>query len=224
MSAPAPAGARVARWKIVLFAGIGLVLVVGTASVLLVVNEPGTARPDCRREQACLPPSANGAVTLGRLWVSRDLAYSFEYPTDWLRVVSEDDRSVHLRIPTDRIESQVWISGAPANESTTSDLVKQRRNAIAQRVVGLVEDDDSPNRIVAPSLGFVSGVGAAYKGTLDSASGPTKPANVAIIAAGNGKVNVVMSVLFAGDGLDHDLVEGLRIAAGRLIVDTMRWP
>ena len=206
-----------------LVAGIGLAVVVATTSVLVVVNEPGAARPDCRREQACLPPSANGAVSLGRRWVSHDLAYSFEYPTDWLRVVSEDDRSVHLKIPTDRIESQIWISGARANESSTSELVKERRNAIAQRVVGLVEDEDSPDRIVAPSLGFVSGVGSAYRGTLDSASGPTKPANVAIVAAGNGKVNVVMSVLFAGDGLDHDLVEGLRIATGRLIVDTMRW-
>jgi hypothetical protein len=217
------AGARVNRWKIVLFAGIGLVVVIGAASVLVLINEPGAAQPDCRREQACLPPSANGAVSLGRLWVSPDLAYSFEYPTDWLRVITEDNRSVHLKIPTDRVESEIWISGAPANESSTKQLVQQRRNALAQRVVGLKEDDDSADRIVAPSLGFVRGVGAAYRGTLDSASGPTKPANVAIVAAGNGKVNVVMSVLLAGDGLDHDLIEGLRIATGRLIVDTMRW-
>ncbi len=216
--------ARLNRWKIVLFAGIGLVVVIGAASVLVLINEPGAAQPDCRPHQACLPPSGNGAVSLGRRWVSRDLAYSFEYPTDWLRVVSEDGQSVHLQIQTDRVESEIWISGAPANESSTKQLVQQRRDTLAQRVVGLEQDDDSPDRIVAPSLGFVHGVGGAYRGTLDSATGPTKPADVSIVAAGNGKVNVVMSVLLAGDGLDHDLVQGLRIVGGRLIVDTMRWP
>jgi hypothetical protein len=190
----------------------------------VLINEPGAVQPDCRPDQPCLPPSpANGSVTLGRLWLSRDLAYSFEYPTDWLRVISEDGRSVHLKIPTARWESEIWISGAPANESSTNQLVQQRRDALAERVVGLKEDDKSPDRIVAPSLGFVNGVGSAYNGTLDSASGPTKPASVTIVAAGNGKVNVVMSVLLAADGLDHGLVQGLRIAAGRLIVDTMRW-
>ncbi len=218
------AGARLNRWKIVVLAAIGLVIVIGAASVLVAINEPGPAQPDCRPGQPCLPPSpSNGAVTLGRLWVSRDFAYSFQYPTGWLRVVSEDGKSVHLQIPTDRWESEIWISGAPANQSSTKQLVQDRRNALAERVVGLKVDDNSPDRIVAPSLGSVLGVGNSYRGTLDSASGPTKPASVAIVAAGNGKVNVVMSVLLAADGLDHDLVEGLRIAAGRLIVDTMRW-
>jgi hypothetical protein len=209
---------------IVLVAGIGLVAVVAVASALVVVNEPGAAQPDCRPDHPCLPPiPSNGAVTLGRLWTSRDLAFSFEYPTDSLRVTSEDGASVHLKIPTDRVESEIWISGTRASDSSTKQLVQQRRNALAQRVVGLDVDDDSPDRIVAPSLGFVRGVGSAYDGTLDSASGPSKPANVAIIAAGNGKVNVVMSVLFAGDGLDHDLIEVLRIATARLIIDTLRW-
>jgi hypothetical protein len=214
----------VKRWTIVLVAGIGLAAVVAGASTLLVINEPGAPAADCRPDHPCLPPTpSNGAVTLGRLWTSRDLAYSFEYPTDWLRVTSEDGASIHLKIPSDRVESEIWISGARASDSSTKQLVQQRRNALAQRVVGLDLDDDSPDRIVAPSLGFVRGVGSAYDGTLDSASGPTKPANVAIIAAGDGKVNVVMSVLLAGDGLDHDLIEGLRIATARLIVDTMRW-
>ena len=218
------APARLNRWLIVAFAAIGLVGVTGVASVLVAINEPGPAQPDCKPEQPCLPPSpSNGAVTLGRLWVSRDLDYSFQYPTDWLSVDAEDGKSVHLTIPTDRWESEIWISGAPANESSTKQLVEERRDALAERVVGLELDDDSPDRIVSPSLGFVRGVGNAYRGTLDSASGPTKPASVAILAAGNGKVNVVMSVLLAADGLEHDLVEGLRIAAGRLIVDTMRW-
>ena len=167
------------RWTIVLFAAVGLVIVIAAAGALVLVNEPGDAQPDCRPDHPCLPPSpSNGAVTLGRLWASRDLAYSFEYPTDWLRVTSEDGESVHLQIPTDRVQSEIWISGARASDSSTRQLVQQRRDALAQRVVGMKADDDSPDRIVAPSLGFVRGVGSAYEGTLDSASGPTKPANV----------------------------------------------
>ena len=77
-------GTRLNRWMIVLSAVIGLVVVIGAASALLAINEPGPAQPDCKPDQPCLPPSPNDAVTLGHLWVSRDLAYSFQYPTDWL--------------------------------------------------------------------------------------------------------------------------------------------
>jgi hypothetical protein len=33
----------------------------------------------------------------------------------------------------------------------------------------------------------------------------------------------VLSLLLAGKGLDHTHIQGIRIGAGRLVVDTMKW-
>jgi hypothetical protein len=217
------AASRVNRWKIVLIALIGLAIVVGVANVVLLINEPGPAQPDCQPDRPCIPPVNRDAVSLGRRWVSRDLGFSFEYPTGWLRLASEDGASVRLEIPTDAFQSEVWISGARASDSSIEELVRQRRDALSQRVVGLQEDNDSPERVVSPSLGFVRGVGGSYAGTLDSGSGPTAPATTAIMAAGDGNVNVVLSFLIAGEGLSHKQIQQYRMYAGSLVVSTMKW-
>ena len=94
---------------------------------------------------------------------------------------------------------------------------------MAQRVLGLSEDNDSADRVMAPGLGFVRGAGGSYNGTLDSPTGPSSPANVAILAAGDGKINVVLSILITGQDLDHKTIQNLRNAAGVLIVDTVRY-
>ncbi|HXY92722.1 MAG TPA: hypothetical protein VEP49_09620 [Acidimicrobiia bacterium] len=218
-----PAGttsSRIGRWKIVLFALVGLAIVVVVANVVVLIGRSGPAQPDCQPDQACLPQREPAA--LGQRWTSSELGFSFEYPPDWLQVVSQDGRSVHLQIPTNSFESELWVSGVPASEASVDQLVQQRRDALAQRVVGLQEDNDSPDRIVSPSLGYVHGVGGSYSGTLDSGSGPSAPATVAIIAAGDGKVNVVLSLVLAGN-LDHSHIQNYRIGSSRLVLNTMRW-
>ena len=205
-----------------LLALLGILVIVAVANVVVLVNEHGPSEPECAPGELCNNPPVT-PVALGRVWTSPELGFSFEYRTDVLRVTSEDSRGVHFEITRDgNVQSDVWISGARAAEGSVDELVRQRRDALAQRVVGLVADDDSPDRIVAPSLGSVRGAGAAYKGTLDSASGPTRPASVAIMAAGNGTVNVVLSVLIAAPSLDHKALSNLRHAA-ELPVASMRW-
>ena len=76
---------------------------------------------------------------------------------------------------------------------------------------------------MAPGLGFVCGAGGAYRGTLDSPTGPSSPASVAILAAGDGKVNVVLSILITGADLDHKTIQTLRNATGVLINNTVRY-
>jgi hypothetical protein len=160
---------------------------------------------------------------LGELWVSRDIGYSFEYPK-FLTVSAEDGRSVQLGVrTTSGLEIQIWVSGARAGASSIDELLTARRNALAQRVLGLSEDNDTPDRVIAPGLGFVRGTGGSYTGTLDSPTGPSSPANVAILAAGDGKINVVLSILLVGENLDHKTIQSLRNATGVLINNTVRY-
>jgi hypothetical protein len=207
----------------VVIAVIGLAIVVAAAIVLLLANEPAPPKAPCKPLQPCVLSRNPGELSLGKLWMSRELRYSFEYPGDLLTVASEDGRSVQLGVRGTRLEIQIWIAGARAGESSVAELVTQRRNALAQRVLGLSEDNDSADRVMAPGLGFIRGSGGAYTGTLDSPSGPSSPANVAILAAGDGKINVVMSILITGQDLDHKTVDLVRNAAGVLIVDTLRY-
>src|SRR4029079_4755441 len=139
----------------------------------------------------------------------------------FLTLSSSDGRSAQLGITTTSgLDIRIWVTGARAADSSVDALVPDRRNALAQRVLGLSEDDGSADRVMAPGLGFVRGEGGAFTGTLDSPTGPSGPANLAILAAGDGKTNVVMSILITGQNLDHDRVQSVRNATGVLIVST----
>ena len=108
-------------------------------------------------------------------------------------------------------------------DSSVDELVSAWEDALNQRVLGLSVADGSPDRIMAPGLGFLRGDGGAFTGTLDSPSGPSSPADVAILAAGDGKTNVVLSILITGEKLDHDRIQSIRNATGVLIVNTLRY-
>jgi hypothetical protein len=191
--------------------------------VLLLANEPSEPKAPCEPGVPCLQARDPGTLSLGKVWVSRDLGFSFEYPS-FLTLSSSDGRSAQLGITTTSgLDIRIWVTGARAADSSVDELVTDRRNALAQRVLGLSEDDGSADRVMAPGLGFVRGEGGAFTGTLDSPTGPSGPANLAILAAGDGKTNVVMSILITGQDLDHDRIQSVRNATGVLIVSTLRY-
>ena len=202
---------------------VGLVIAVVAAIVLLLANEPEPAKAPCEPRVPCVLSRSPGALGLGTLWQSRDLGFSFEYPK-FLSVSAEDGKSVQLGVrTTSGYEVHIWVTGARVGASSIDELVTARRNALAQRVLGLSEDNESPDRVIAPGLGFVRGTGGSYNGTLDSPTGPSSPANVAILAAGDGKINVVLSILLVGEKLDHKSIQSLRNATGVLINNTVRY-
>ena len=191
--------------------------------MLLLANEPSKPKAPCTPGVPCLLARDPDTVSLGKVWVSRDLGFSFEYP-GFLTVSKSDGKSAQLGITTTSgLDIQIWVTGARAADSSVDELISDRRNALAQRVLGLSEDNGSADRVMAPGLGFVRGEGGAFTGTLDSPSGPSGPANLAILGAGDGKTNVVMSILITGENLDHERVQSVRNAAGVLIVSTLRY-
>jgi hypothetical protein len=207
----------------VVLAVVGLAIIAAAAVVLLLANEPSEPKAPCKPRVPCLLARDPGTLSLGKVWVSRDLGFSFEYPS-FLTVSSSDGRSAQLGITTTTgLDIRIWVTGARAADSSVDELVTDRENALAQRVLGLDEDDGSADQIIAPGLGFVRGEGGAFTGTLDSPTGPSAPASLAILAAGDGKTNVVMSILITGENLDHDRIQSVRNATGVLIVSTLRY-
>ena len=142
---------------------IGLVIVAVAAIVLLLANEPEPAEAPCKPHVPCVLSRSPGALGLGTLWVSRDLGYSFEYPK-FLTVSSEDGKSVQLGArTTSGFEVQIWVTGARGGATSVNQLVTSRRNALSQRVLGLTEDDNSADRVMTPSLGFIRGDGGVQR-------------------------------------------------------------
>jgi hypothetical protein len=216
---------RLGKWRIVLAVGVGLATIVVVANILVLVKAPGAVHPPCNPGEHCITPPSPHAVSLGKEWKSTALGYSFEYPADSFVVAAEDARGVRLTASATNgaFNVEVWISGAPAQEASTADLVSERRNALSQGILGLTEDDSSAERVVAPGLGFISGVGGAYAGTVNTPQGPTVAAQVAIMAAGDGRTNAVMSIVTSGESLSADNVYVLRRLFADLIYDTFRW-
>jgi hypothetical protein len=168
-------------------------------------------------------------VDLGTKWVSPALGYSFQYGAPFA-VTSDDDRTAILTSPAfdaagdgNHETVELSVSGSPASTASLAALVDARRDQLAGFVLGLTADSTSPTQLVAPSLGFIPGAGTAFKGTIDTPSGPTRTADVAIIAVRSGSVDIVMSLLISGAGLDDRDIRAARSTAS-MIVDTMRWP
>ncbi|HXY92720.1 MAG TPA: hypothetical protein VEP49_09610 [Acidimicrobiia bacterium] len=223
---PRPAGnaaPRLRRWYVVVAFAVALTLVAGVAIALLVANEPSAPKPPCKPGEPCRLAGDEEPVSFGKSWVSRDLGYSFEYTDRVLGITGEDGTSVKLGAHGTHVDAELWVAGARDRDSSVEQLVAQRKDALAQRVLGLTEANDSPTRLMAPGLGFVRGKGAAYTGTLDSGSGPTAPADVIIMGAGDKGVNVVLSLLITGEGLSSKDITSIREFIALIPVDTLQF-
>ncbi|HXY92724.1 MAG TPA: hypothetical protein VEP49_09630 [Acidimicrobiia bacterium] len=219
---------RLDKWKVLLAFGAGLAIVVVVANVVVLLSTPGAPTAPCSTGPACPPPVA--PIALGVPWTSTELGYSFQYD-DRFTVVSQDGRGVRLRFPFDQSSSasarkvsfsEVAVTAVPASEGTPQQLLDRRKDELSQQILGLEADDHSGTTILGPSIGHLDGVGGSYVGTFDSAQGPTAPATVALIAAGNERVSAVFTYVLVGS-LDADETTSMRETAD-LVLSTFRWP
>jgi hypothetical protein len=224
---------RLDKWKVLLVFGAGLAIVVLVANVVVLLSTPETQPAPCAASPACPPPVE--PLAAGERWTSTALGYSFEYEGPRFSIASQDARGVNLRLELDRLPEaalggsrdsvslgEIWVTAAPASERTPQQLLAQRRDELAQRVLGLEEDSASGTTILGPSIGHLDGFGGSYVGTLD-AQGPAGRAVVAIIAAGNQRISVVFSYVLGGTTLSANQSKTLR-ERGDLILSTFRWP
>jgi hypothetical protein len=133
------------------------------------------------------------------IWRSRDLGFSFE--TEGYPPSDENGNSVTFQFDgtNGKFHSEARVEGVAASEATPDELLSRRRDAMSETILGLTEDTAASTMLDGPSIGFVSGVGGSYRGTLLSGSlDPDKPAVVAIFAATNGRITVVFSYTVTG--------------------------
>ena len=218
-----PTGAarpRLSGWNLVIAAGAAFAIVLMIANVVVYVGRTGTPAL-CPEGQVCVPP-ADAAGQIGARWTSPALKYSFEYPVLSVQVDKnrETPADVHLTMPDEDYGPDIWITGYAVSTKSADAAFRQRLADLKQQIPDLAPvDDGSYDRIPAPSLGFVDGVGGAFSGN----SRLQQPARVAIVAVSVGRVTVVLSFTLTGAGLNARTDQGVLSRGSTLIADTFRF-
>jgi hypothetical protein len=222
---------RLDRWRSTYVVGVILAIVVVIANIGVYIGSHGGSSGLCQNNLPCAPPGRH-VSSPGETWARPAFGVSFKYPKGDLEIVPGEDKTdgVRFKIPISPssknfggLTASVAITLAPASATSAQEMLDRRVSDVGATVTGgLHLDNRTDDRIVAPELGFVPGVGANYSGQRDTPNGPKAPVNVAIIAVSSGSTTVALTVVIEGAGLTHEKINGLRGFA-TLITDTFRW-
>lgn len=139
------------------------------------------------------PTSDSPAVVSGAFWKSDAMAYSFEFNGEHFSLNSTgDDIAVLNGIDFD---AQIRVHAAPASVSP-AELIESELALVDRFVLGRAPDTDEYDALLGPSIGYLSGEGAVYSGTLVGSDGtPIEPVGVTILASSDGRITVVVTVI-----------------------------
>jgi len=224
--------------------GIGVMIVIGIASALIAAFGPGSPRGDCPDDDGCVPPVAL-PFSAGSPSPPNDLGFSFRYNAKTFSNISTSDNNRDITLTSGAKHWIVRVTGRPASESTPQSLLDDRISDFTSTYGDLERDpgsgndsDNAPTYLPSQSIGHVHAIGGAYR-SVSFSNGPTGDTPlIAIFAAGNGRVNIVMSVVVITDYYTYhqpadvtadDPCPGWKFVkcgrrAASLIVDTMQWP
>lgn len=132
--------------------------------------------------------------------------FSFEYdPAIWS--VQQSDEGYVLMSGFNGALAYI-VEAAPADRFDVQALFNARRDLLAQRLLGF-QLDREPSRLLLGNalLGHRKGIGALFGGTLDSPQGPSTDFAVAEVAATDGQIVAVATIITPAqarkEGLSH---------------------
>jgi len=198
---PGDVDVRRDRWTVLVAFWCAFALVCVGAVAVVLIREPEPTPPSCRPPQQCpgpppvIPPSAL------RTWANTELGVVLRYPVRVFTVVEAEARSLRLRVRARRaegVEATLWISVQPARHTLPEELLATREDELSGSILGLTPDEDPQTIIPPPQIGLVGAVGGSYRGTADTAQGPTSPVVAILAAATNGHTGVVFSYVVTG--------------------------
>ncbi|HVE67171.1 MAG TPA: hypothetical protein VNB64_01185 [Solirubrobacteraceae bacterium] len=230
MNAPAPASARgpapnlaqpprMARRRMLLILTGAFAGVVVLAIALAVILAPADPEAPCPRGKPCgAPPQAEPLVN-NTVWRSPELGFALEYSAKQWKVGNESPRGVSFT--SNQGDMALTIEGVPATDARPRELFDRRLDQVRERTLGLDDDTEPAHRILAPVVGLHPGVGGAYRAAVDTPQGTTAPLGIAMLAAGNDRVSIVVV------GATGETSEGNRDALfsrADSILNTLRMP
>ena len=184
--------------------GLVLAVTIGAAALVVKSKEPAPPKPVCPTLPCGKPPtpprSRAAAFVPGTPFTSQRFGYRFDYDPSLWTVSAQDESNVQLGIGGKVV---LTIQGFDPSEGTPEELMNHRIATLPFNVVSLSEDTKEADRILGPAVGYESGVGKLLQGALDTPQGPGSPIDVVVMAATDGKVTVVMTLVTFDDVKDQ---------------------
>lgn len=210
---------RMARRRMVLILTGAFAGVVVLAIVLAVILAPGDPEAPCPRGKPCgAPPRAEPLVNR-TVWRSSELGFSLEYSGEHWKVSQQGPRGVAFR--SAQGDMALTIEGVPAADAAPRALFDRRLDQVRERTLGLDEDTEPAHRILAPVVGLHPGVGGAYRAAVDTPQGTTAPLGIAMMAAGNDRVSIVV---VGATGETSESNRDVLFSRADSILNTLRMP
>lgn len=189
--APSPMSPRLRRRRLVIVLAGAFAAIVAVAVVLAALLAPAAPEAPCPRGKPCAEPPRAEPLVNAEIWRSPELGFGLEYAAGRWRIASQTPRGVQLAAREG--DMSLSIQGVPAAEAGPRALFDRRLDQVRERTLGLDEDTEPAHRILAPVVGLHAGVGGAYRAVVDTPQGATAPLGIALMAAGNERVTVVVA-------------------------------
>jgi hypothetical protein len=169
------------------------------------------------------PVSDSPPLVSDTLFQNDELGYSFEYdPTVWSPTERGDTYAIFVSVLFD---AQLIISVADAS-TTPRQLMDNQLSYVDGFMIGRVEDTDSYDALLGPSIGYVDGEGAVYAGTMLSQDGtPIAPGGVTILGATDGRLSAALMIIVwsPDDPVGGDTHQHKARSSADLFLKTFDW-
>ena len=169
-------------------------------------------------------PASNAAPLISETEFRNEaLGYSFEYDSGlWTMTEQGDTYAVFVSVPFD---AQLIIQVTDA--STTPRQIMDAELAFVDGfMIGRVEDPDSYDALLGPSIGYIRGEGTVYAGTMTSQDGtPVGPGGVTILGATDGRLSagVIVIVWSPDEQLGGETHQHAARSTADLLIKTFDW-
>ncbi len=171
------------------------------------------------------PPSSDAKPALsGELYTDAKVGYGFEYSTRHFDLDSSGDGWAQLTGKD--IDCVIWVDVVNA-DTPPAKMIDRDLHNVDKFLIGRVADADSYDALLGPSIGYVNGTGSVWAGTLAGSNGSqSAPGGVTVVAATNGTLTAVITVIVGNPDLNVDSQHTQQLyarGAADLILKTFQW-
>lgn len=198
---------------------LGIVLAAGLAAGALAAAQ--IASPRCRPGVPCgTPPLALSRPPHYTVWRSAGLGFSLRYDGRHWVAAGEGPGQLTLQ-PAGGGVGALIVQAAPAAQASPAALASGEVGSLKGQLLGLAADPDPSDQLLGTNIGFTPGPGAAYTATASTPQGPQSPVSLAVIAAGDSRISIVVTVIAPG----NDAAERASVyQSADDIINSIRWP
>jgi len=231
-SGPGPRPARhgwLGPQRLLIVFGVILGAITVVALVVAFVISQGLDKPVCPEPDlpcagAVVSPTLTASAAISDApfpplsrYTDEATGVSFEYDGEIWEVAQQNAGFVLLSAFNGAVA--YIVEAARADELDVQRLFDARRALLKQNLLGFALDEEPARLLIGDAiLGHRKGIGALFSGTIDSAQGPSTDFAVAEVAATDGQIVAVSTILVPAEARDF----GLQLADS--INNSLTWP